>query len=45
MKTLRDLSPGQKGTVISLGEKGPARRRLMDMGITPGVEIDRKSVV
>lgn len=39
MKTLRDLSPGQKGKVTSLGEKGPARRRLMDMGITPGVEI------
>ncbi|HBI92169.1 MAG: FeoA family protein [Terrisporobacter othiniensis] len=39
MKTLRDLSPGQKGKVTSLGEKGPSRRRLMDMGITPGVEI------
>ncbi len=40
MKTLRELRPGQKGTVVSLGEKGPARRRLMDMGITPGVEIE-----
>ena len=39
MKTLRDLSPGEKCKVINLGEKGPARRRLMDMGITPGVEI------
>lgn len=39
MKTLRDLSPGQKGKVTSLGEKGSSRRRLMDMGITPGVEI------
>ena len=39
MKTLRDLNPGQRGKVVNLGEKGPSRRRLMDMGITPGVEI------
>lgn len=39
MNTLRDLSPGEKGVVVNLGEKGPSRRRLMDMGITPGVEI------
>lgn len=39
MKTLRELVPGEKGKVVSLGEKGPGRRRLMDMGITPGVEI------
>lgn len=37
--TLEDLKPGQDGTVASLGEKGPVRRRLMDMGITPGVSI------
>ena len=40
MKTLRALVPGQRGRVVNLGEKGPARRRLMDMGITPGVEIE-----
>ena len=40
MKTLGKLIPGQKGKVVNLGEKGPARRRLMDMGITPGVEIE-----
>lgn len=40
MKTLKDLSPGQKGKVVNLGEKGPSRRRLMDMGITPGIEIE-----
>lgn len=37
--TLRDLKPGQEGKVVSLGEKGAIRRRLMDMGITPGVVI------
>lgn len=40
MKTLGKLIPGQKGRVVNLGEKGPSRRRLMDMGITPGVEIE-----
>ena len=40
MKSLRALVPGQRGRVINLGEKGTARRRLMDMGITPGVEIE-----
>lgn len=37
--TLRDLKPGQEGTVISIGEKGPIRRRIMDMGVTPGALI------
>lgn len=37
--TLRDLKPGQSGKVTSIGEKGPMRRRLMDMGVTPGTEI------
>lgn len=38
-KTLKDLNPGQRGKVVNLGKKGPNRRRLMDMGITPGVEV------
>ena len=37
--TLKDLKPGDQGLVVSLGEKGPMRRRLMDMGITPGTNI------
>ena len=37
--TLEDLKPGQEGVVDSLGEKGPVRRRIMDMGITPGVQV------
>ena len=39
MMTLKDLEPGQEGTVISIGEKGPMRRRIMDMGVTPGTSI------
>lgn len=37
--TLRDMQIGQEGTVIAIGEKGPIRRRIMDMGITPGASI------
>lgn len=37
--TLRDLKPGQAGTVISIGDKGPLKRRIMDMGITRGVSV------
>lgn len=37
--TLRDLKPGEEGCVAAIGEKGPLRRRIMDMGVTPGVVI------
>jgi DtxR family Mn-dependent transcriptional regulator len=37
--TLDHLSPGQAATVTKIGGKGAIRRRLMDMGITRGVEI------
>jgi ferrous iron transport protein A len=37
--TLKELKPGQEGKVISIGERGPLRRRIMDMGVTPGVVI------
>ena len=37
--TLKDLKPGQKGEIVSLGAKGPIRRRLMDMGVTPGTQV------
>ena len=38
--TLKDLKPGQFGVVESIGQKGPIRRRLMDMGVTPGVKVE-----
>ncbi|MCI8660366.1 MAG: ferrous iron transport protein A [Lachnospiraceae bacterium] len=37
--TLRDLKPGQQGVVTSISALGLVKRRIMDMGITPGVEI------
>ena len=42
--TLREMKPGQSGKVISIGESGPLKRRIMDMGITPGVEEKKKKM-
>ena len=37
--TVNDLSVGQRGRVKSLGCTGALRRRIIDMGITPGAVI------
>lgn len=37
--TLREMKPGQQGKVTSVGSAGTMKRRIMDMGVTPGVEI------
>ena len=37
--TLRELKPGQQGKVTSVGTSGSMKRRIMDMGVTPGVQI------
>ena len=39
MKTLRDASIGETVKVVKLHGEGPVKRRIMDMGITKGVEI------
>ena len=39
MKTLKDIKVGQKARVVKLHGEGPVKRRIMDMGITKGVEI------
>ncbi|MBO5424911.1 MAG: ferrous iron transport protein A [Lachnospiraceae bacterium] len=38
--TLRDLKPGQSGVVASVKGEGNIRRRVLDMGVTPGTKID-----
>ncbi len=39
-RTLEDLTPGQSGTILSVGNKsGTVKRRLVDMGLTPGTEV------
>ena len=37
--TLRDVKVGKIAKVIKLHGEGPLKRRIMDMGITKGVEI------
>ncbi len=37
--TLKDVKVGQKAKVIKLNGEGAVKRRIMDMGITKGVEI------
>ena len=39
MKTLKEVAVGQTVTVKKLTGAGPVKRRIMDMGITTGVEI------
>ena len=39
MKTLKDIAPGKSATVVRLHGEGAVKRRIMDMGITKGVEI------
>ena len=39
MKTLKDVKVGQTVKVVKLHGEGAVRRRIMDMGITKGVEV------
>ena len=39
MKTLKDVGVGETCTVVRLHGEGAVKRRIMDMGITRGVEI------
>ena len=39
MRTLKDAKVGQTVTVVKLHGEGAVRRRIMDMGITKGVEV------
>ena len=39
MKTLREIACGQTVKVTKLTGDGPVKRRIMDMGITKGVDI------
>lgn len=39
MKTLRDVKIGNKAKVVKVHGEGAIRRRIMDMGITKGVEV------
>ena len=44
MKTLRDISCGQSATVVKIQGEGGVRRRIMDMGITRGTQVQVRKV-
>ena len=39
MKTLRDVKVGETVRVVKLHGEGAVKRRIMDMGLTKGVEV------
>ena len=44
MKTLREASIGDTVKVVKLHGEGAVKRRIMDMGITKGVEVHVRKV-
>ena len=44
MKTLKDVKVGENAVVKRLHGEGPVKRRIMDMGITRGVELHVRKV-
>ncbi len=39
MRTLRDVSIGETVKVVKLHGEGAVKRRIMDMGLTKGIEV------
>jgi ferrous iron transport protein A len=44
MKTLKQVKVGETVTTVKLTGEGAVKRRIMDMGITKGVEVTVKKV-
>lgn len=44
MKTLKDAKVGSSAKVVKLHGEGAVKRRIMDMGITKGVEVNIRKV-
>ena len=43
-KILKELKPGEQGVVKRVGGDGVVRRRLFDMGVTPGAPVKMRKV-
>ncbi len=37
--TLGEFRPGEKAKVVSIGTTGAMRQRILDMGVTPNVQV------
>jgi Fe2+ transport system protein FeoA len=44
MKLLAELKPKQRGKVVKVGGSGAAHRRLLDMGVVPGAEVEMERI-
>lgn len=44
MKTLREIKVGETAKVVKLHGEGAVKRRIMDMGLTKGVEVHVRKV-
>jgi len=40
MVPLSELKPKERGTIVKVGGDGPVHRRILDMGVVPGTEIE-----
>lgn len=43
-KALSELHTGERGKVLRITAEGPVRRRILEMGVTPGTEVSVKGV-
>lgn len=44
VRSLNELTTGEQGKVIRVTATGPVRRRILEMGVTPGTEVSIKGV-
>jgi len=44
VQTLKDTKPGATVRVTKIGGGGPVKRRIMEMGVTKGVEVQVRKV-
>lgn len=44
IKTLNQFHIGESGTIVKVNGEGRVRRRLFDMGLTPGAEVYLRKV-
>ena len=45
MKSLGDMSCGEEGIIKKVGSNGSLRRRMIDMGMTPGAKVSLSSML
>ena len=43
-KPLNELRPGEKAKIVKVGGKGGIHRRILDMGVVSGTEVEVKRV-